>query len=56
MIITKDQQEEMLTAAKPLIKWLNENCHPHCEAHVDQNTVVLFEGIATNRTDEYLKD
>jgi hypothetical protein len=56
MILTKEQQQQMLDAAKPLIKWLNENCHPHCTAHVDQNTVELTEGIATNRTDEFLRD
>jgi len=56
MTITKEQQEQMLEAAKPLIKWLNENCHPHCSAHVDQSTIELKEGIASNRTDEYIRD
>lgn len=56
MILNDQQMKEMLDAAKPLMKWMNENCHPHCRAHVDQNTVELTEGIATNRTDEYLRD
>lgn len=56
MTITQEQLEQMLEAAKPLIKWLNDNCHPHCTATVDQNSVALSEGIATNRTDEYLLD
>jgi hypothetical protein len=55
MTITEKQREEMLEAAKPLIKWMNENCHPHCKAIVDQNTIELTEGIATNRTDEFLR-
>jgi len=54
MTITRKQQKRMLKAAKPLIRWLNENCHPHCQAVVDLNSVVLFEGIASHRTDEYL--
>jgi hypothetical protein len=54
MILTPEQRKEMLEAAKPLIKWLNENCHPHCEATVDHNTVVLTEGVACQRTDEFL--
>lgn len=29
MIITPAQAAEMLEASKPLIKWMNENCHPH---------------------------
>lgn len=55
MTITKQQQQEMLEAAKPLMKWMNENCHPHCEAVVDCNTIILWVGLATNRTDEFLK-
>ena len=54
--ITDEQREQMLTAAKPLIQWMNDNCHPHCTAHVDQNTILLTEGIATNQTNEFLKD
>lgn len=56
MTITEKQQEEMLEAAKPLIRWLNENCHPHCTARVDQNTVELTEGVACLRTDEFLRN
>jgi hypothetical protein len=56
MKLTKEQSSEMLDAAKPLIKWLNENCHPHCEAHVSQTTVELNEVIASNITNEYLRD
>jgi uncharacterized protein (DUF885 family) len=55
MSLTTEQQEQMLEAAKSLIKWMNENCHPHCTAHVDQNTIELTEGVATYRTDEFLR-
>ena len=56
MILSKEQFASMLEAAKPLIKWMNDNCHPHCTAHVDQVSVELVEGIATNRTEEFLCD
>lgn len=56
MILTIDQQREMLEAAKSLIKWMNDNCHPHCSANVDQTTIELTEGIATRVTEEFLKD
>lgn len=55
MKTTEDQRKAMLEAAKPLMQWMNENCHPHCSARVDKNTVELVEGIATGRTDEFLK-
>ena len=56
MTITKKQMNEMLEMAKPLIKWINENCHPHCECIVDMTTVKLVEGVAANKTDEFIKD
>ena len=56
MTLTKEQKAALLEAAKPLMKWMNENCNPHCEAHVDQCAVVLTEGIAVQRTDEFIKD
>ena len=56
MILTKKQIAEMLEAAKPLIQWMNENCHPHCTAHVDSTDVELTEGIARERTQEFVRD
>lgn len=56
MTITEQQRQEMLEAAKPLIRWLNENCHPHCQARVDQTRVELVEGVGTNATEEFLGD
>lgn len=46
----------MLEAAKPLIQWMNENCHPHCTAIVDSTTIELTEGIAMNFTNEFVRD
>lgn len=55
MILTREQQEQMLIAATPLIQWLNENCHPHCHAHVDCVSVELSEGVAASRTEEFIR-
>lgn len=46
MIITPEQKTQLMEAAHPLVRWMKENCHPHCIAHVDQDSVALFEGIA----------
>ena len=56
MTLTKEQQASLLEAAKPLIRWLNENCHPHCSAVVDNDSVELAEAICRNITPEFLKD
>jgi hypothetical protein len=47
MILTKEQYETLLEAAKPLIAWMRSNCsHPHYTAIVAGPTVELLEGIA----------
>lgn len=56
MILTREQNNEMLAAAKPLIKWISENCNMHCRAVVDDGGVELFEGIARQITNEFLHD
>lgn len=53
--VTEKQRTEMLEAAKPLIRWLNENCNPHCQAVVDRISVLVMEGVAMNRTQEFPK-
>lgn len=56
MIISEKQREQLLEAAKPLIKWLNENCHPHCQVVVDIGSAELTEAIARAVTEEFIKD
>ena len=49
MTLTKEQIQEMLDAARPLILWLRENFHHHCEAKVDGDSVELTEGVAREK-------
>jgi hypothetical protein len=55
MTVTKEQSAEMLEAAKPLIKWMNENCHPHTTAIVTAVDIELMEGVACEKTHEFLR-
>ena len=56
MTLTKEQQESFHEAVKPVIKWLNENCHPHVSIYVDPTGAELSEGISSIVTKEFLKD
>lgn len=56
MILTKQQVEEFEVASKPLIKWLNENCHPHVTAVVANNRSELSEGVAAIKCEEFIRD
>jgi len=56
MTLTKGQTDGMLEAAKPLMKWISDNCHPHCTATVEAGSVELTEGVAREISDEFIKD
>ncbi len=57
MVITKEQQKEFENVVRPLIEWLNENCHPHVSVYVDCTSAELSEGIcATGKILDYVKD
>lgn len=56
MILSEEQRAELLEVAKPLIEWLNNNCHPHCEVTVTPISAELVECVANVRTDEFVKD
>ncbi|QHP80659.1 hypothetical protein EO763_12355 [Pectobacterium odoriferum] len=43
-------------AAKPLIKWLNENANPHAYVIVDVTTATLLAAEIEFPTQEFLKD
>lgn len=48
--------EEFKEAAKPLIKWLNDNYHPHHIIIVEHDGAELLEGNMRIGCDDYLKD
>ena len=48
--------DELLEAAKPLIKYLAENYHPHVTAIVNCSEVELLEGLARSITNEFIRD
>jgi len=50
-----EKRNEMLEAAKPLIKFINE-FHPHHTIILDHTKVELLEGVMINSTEEFLKD
>jgi hypothetical protein len=56
MNIEQTKREEFKTLSKELIRWLNENCHPHCEIRIDNQSAELLEGQFCVRTMAYIKD
>lgn len=42
--------------ARPLIKWLNDNGHPHQTIIIDATSAVLYSGEKSITTEEFIKD
>jgi len=57
MILTNPQKSSLKQAAMPLIKWLNDNCHPHVSVIVTPTSAEMLEGICLIRdVFDYVKD
>jgi len=56
MITTELQRKEFEEAARPMVKWLNDNCHPHVTAVIDPGSATLSEGCLHIPIEDYIKD
>jgi len=56
MILSKNQEKEFENLARPIIEWLNLNCHPHITVIICSTRAELSEGIMGFTTFDYLKD
>lgn len=56
MITTNKQREELEELSRPLIKFLNDNFHPHVSITVDNCSSELKEISCRVVTNDYIKD
>lgn len=56
IIYSQNKREEFLAAARPMIKWINDNGHPHMKVIVDCTHAELVEGLMMHGTEEYVRD
>ena len=54
--MNKEIKSELLIAAEPLIKYLNENYHPHTKIIVEHTRIEVLEGISSEITFDFLVD
>lgn len=52
----KELHAEFDELARPLMKWLNENYHPHAVAIIAVDSAAVMEGSMSFSTDDYVKD
>ena len=56
MIITEQQRESFEAVTRPVIEWLNANCHPHVTVIIETSRAELHEGVYAYPTTDYLRD
>lgn len=56
MTLNDDQRKTFEQVARPLMKWVNENCHPYVTVVVDCTSAELSEGVCCVRTEDYIRD
>lgn len=56
MLLNKKQKDEFVKKVEPLIKYINDNFHPHVTLVINHGNVELVEGIFNFITYEYIKD
>lgn len=56
MILSKEQIAALNEAAKPLVKFLNDNFHPHVMVIVEPDGAEILEASARVKIEEFIKD
>lgn len=56
MILSDREMLEFEAAARPLVKWLNDNCHPMVVAIVKPSRAELLEGVYSVNVTDYIKE
>jgi hypothetical protein len=56
MIATQEQLREFETITRPVMEWLNRNCHPHVTVIIEPTRTQLLEGICAYPTVYYVQD
>jgi hypothetical protein len=56
MILNEEQREEFDKLVKPMVKWLNENCHPHVKVIIEGDRAELVEGVCSSIILDFIRD
>jgi hypothetical protein len=56
MILNDKERKEFEEAARPLMKFMGDNLHPHTIVVLHSANAQLFEGVCSFNTEEYIRD
>lgn len=54
--MNKEERDQFVVLAKPLIKFLNDNCNPHASIRITIDSAEVVYGEIAVHTKEYIKD
>ena len=54
--MNEEQRQEFKELTDPLIKYLNDNHHPHMKIIIDPSSAEIVEGVNCHRTEEHWRD
>ncbi len=54
--LSKEKRDEFEILARPMIKFLNNNLHPHTHIVIHSTRAELSEGLCAFVTEDYIKD
>lgn len=49
-------RDEFIQITEPVIRWLNENAHPHMSVIITTTDAEMLEGVLCHKTDEFIKN
>ena len=56
MTFNEQERREFEAVTRPVIEWLNKNCHPHVTVVIEPTSAELCEGVCAVHTNDYLRD
>lgn len=57
MILSEQQREEFEEIVRSVLRFLNDNCHPHVQVTITPTRAELTEGVcSTGQILDYVKD
>jgi len=54
--MTEEKRKEFEEITKPIMKWLNDNFHPHAQINITTTHCEMLFGEASYTTDEFVQD
>lgn len=55
MILNEQERREFEAVTRPVIEWLNKNCHPHVSVVIEPTRAELLESVASYPTNDYVR-